>query len=168
MEKEIWKNIKGYEGLYEISSFGSVRSLCSGKWGKEMIRKLVPDKDGYMTVNLKKNGKYHNYKVHRLVGMAFIDNPNNLPMINHKDENRANNTIENLEWCDCKYNNNYNEKPSKYFKPINRLNEDGTINKQYKSITEASKENAVDMSCIIYVLKGKRKHAGGWKWEYQY
>ena len=101
---EIWKNIAGYEGLYEVSSFGRVRSL---RFGKTKILKPGKNKKGYLRVSLCKNGKQKTFFVHRLVAQAFLENPQNLPQINHKDENKQNNRLENLEWCSCDYNNNY-------------------------------------------------------------
>ena len=166
---EQWKSIPGYEGLYEVSNLGRIKSLCAGRHRNEkLIRKPVPDKDGYLTVCLKKNRKTSCFKIHRLVAHAFIPNTNNLPQINHIDENRQNNIVSNLEWCDCKYNNNYGSKPSKSFKPINKLAEDGTIIKSYVSVNEAAKDNGLDPCLISPVLTGRRKHAGGYRWEYQY
>lgn len=107
-EKEIWKDIEGYEGLYQVSNFGRIKSLKDNHGNtREKILKLWKEKDGYLQVFLCKNGKGKTCTVHRLVANAFIENPNNLPMINHKDENKTNNCVENLEWCDAKYNNNY-------------------------------------------------------------
>lgn len=103
-ENEIWKPICGFEGLYEVSNLGRVKSL---KYGKEKILKQIKDKFGYLHVILCKNGTKKTSKVHRLVGNAFIPNPNNLPIINHKDEKKENNIVENLEWCTVKYNNTY-------------------------------------------------------------
>ena len=115
---EIYKEIIGFDG-YEISNLGNVKSLernvtRKSKLGKEYIYHLKEkilskrkDKDGYEIVNLFNNGKETTLKVHRLVAEAFIDNPNNLPIINHKDCNTSNNSVENLEWCDYSYNNSY-------------------------------------------------------------
>lgn len=107
---EIWVDITGYEGLYQISNLGRVKSL-EKKAGlsnrKEKILKQHLDKDGYVKVYLCKNSKVRFLSVHRLIAEAFIPNPNDLPQINHKDENKQNNKIENLEWCSCKYNINY-------------------------------------------------------------
>ncbi len=103
---EIWKPVKGFECLYEVSNKGNVRSL---KWyGGNKVKQLkqAEGKHGYCQVNLC-NGKGNMRYVHRLVAEAFIPNPNNLPCINHKDENPKNNCVENLEWCDQKYNCNY-------------------------------------------------------------
>ena len=104
--EEVWKAVKDFEGLYEVSDKGNVRTL---KWyggSKVKLLSQVENKRGYRQVNLC-NGKGNMRYVHRLVAEAFIPNPNNLPCINHKDENPRNNCVENLEWCDQKYNCNY-------------------------------------------------------------
>lgn len=101
--KEYWKPIIGYENLYKISNLGNVLSLR-----KNSILKHHMITGGYFVVQLSKNGKSRNWLVHRLVAEAFIDNPNRLPEINHKDENPSNNAASNLEWCSHKYNMNYN------------------------------------------------------------
>lgn len=111
---EQWKPILGYEGLYEVSSLGRVRSLP--RWHNTRItgyidkgRMLKPrfDSYGYQMVMLCKNKIQKNYLIHKLVAKAFIDNPNNYDSINHKDEDKTNNCVDNLEWCTRYYNNNY-------------------------------------------------------------
>lgn len=102
MEKEVWKDIKHYEGLYKISNYGRVWSVH-----KQDFKAPHTKDNGYMFVQLYKNGKMRNEHVHRLVALTFIPNPHNLPQVNHKDEDKSNNCVDNLEWCDCKYNNNY-------------------------------------------------------------
>lgn len=97
---EIWKDIKGYEGLYQISNCGNVKSLKTNK------NLYLSDSKGYQRVGLYK-GKRIMYAVHRLVAETFIPNPNNYPCVNHKDYNKKNNNVTNLEWCNHKYNNNY-------------------------------------------------------------
>ena len=112
---EEWRPIVGYEGLYEVSSYGRVRSLdkyVKSKSKSYRLHKgkvLISEKNtrGYLSVVLSYNGKHKAITVHRLVAQAFIPNPNNLPEINHKDEDKTNNNVENLEWCDHKYNVNY-------------------------------------------------------------
>lgn len=117
----IWKQINGYEGLYEISNNGKVKSLS--RYAKcvshnKPITRLTSEhlltptislrgKQGYPCVTLSKNGVYKRFLIHRLVAQAFIPNPNNLPCVNHKDENPLNNNVENLEWCTYAYNNCY-------------------------------------------------------------
>lgn len=115
MENEIWKNIENYEGLYQVSNLGKVKSLdriindIKGKTyllkGKEI--KFSQNNSGYVLVVLSKNKKSKTYLVHRLVAETFIPNPNNLPQVNHKNEIKSDNRVENLEWCSAKYNINY-------------------------------------------------------------
>lgn len=103
---EIWKDIEGYEGKYEVSNLGNVRSLnYRGTGGIKLLKQGTTR--GYKLTCLYKNGKGKQYWVHRLVAIAFIPNPNNLPVVNHKDENPSNNNVNNLEWCTQEYNINY-------------------------------------------------------------
>lgn len=162
MTKEIWKAIKGYEGIYEISSKGNVR-LCNGKILKGQIDY------GYKSIILTKNKRRHKEKVHRLVATTFIPNPMNYPLVNHKDENPLNNHVENLEWCTYKYNTNYGSciarRSSKLHKKV--LQYSGTIFlRSWNSIKQAAKELNIDNSSISKVASGKRKTAGGFIWKY--
>lgn len=122
---EVWKDIKGYENLYQVSNFGNVRSLdksivrkngekltVHGKVLKPMISK------GYYYVRLNNCGVWKDEQVHRLVAGAFISNPNNLPEVNHIDEDKTNNYIDNLEWCSRKYNINYGSRSEKFSKSM--------------------------------------------------
>ena len=99
--KEIWKNIPEYVGIYEISNLGNIRSV----YNNNKPLKLSIGKNKYVTVSLYKNKIGKTFNVHRLVAQVFIPNPNNLPCVNHKDENRSNNCVDNLEWCTYLYNN---------------------------------------------------------------
>ena len=113
--EEIWKDIKGYEGLYQVSNFGKIKSLSKnnhnyGENGK--ILKGINNK-GYLRVGLSKNGKAKQYPIHRIVAETFIDNVYNLPCVNHIDENKMNNRADNLEWCSVEYNNNYGNRNKK-------------------------------------------------------
>lgn len=106
---EVWRDIKGYEGLYQVSNYGRVKSLARITPRrhipkKEIIRCLSVDKDGYLCVNLCKEGIVKVYKVHRLVGEAFLDNPLNLPLINHINGIKNDNRVSNLEWIDASGN----------------------------------------------------------------
>lgn len=107
LPKQIWKDIEGYEGLYQVSNTGKVRSLNYKGTGKKKIWKYAITVNTYKQIALYKNGEIKYYYIHRLVALAFIPNPNNYPIINHKDENKSNNVVWNLEWCTQKYNSNY-------------------------------------------------------------
>ena len=112
---EVWRDIKGYEGLYQVSNLGRVKSLeryVKGIYGLRKVQQKIMSiarirTNGYMQVHLTKNGIAKKYQVHRLVAEAFIPNPNNLPIVNHKDENKINNCVWNLEWCTYSYNLTY-------------------------------------------------------------
>lgn len=129
-ENEVWKDVKDYEGLYQVSDRGNVYSVerMDSRGYKISGRILKPwyDRYGYIQVSLRKNGIKKNKRVHRLVAEAFIPNPEKLPQVNHKDENPSNNELSNLEWCDARYNSNYGtarkraaKKTSKKVKAVN-------------------------------------------------
>ena len=118
--EEIYKDIEGYEGLYQVSNLGNVKSLNYSKTKKEKILKPCIFSNGYLKVDLCKNKTRKTYYVHRLVAKAFIENPNNYPMINHKDEFKINNVVSNLEWCDNKYNSNYGSRNERLGKAISK------------------------------------------------
>ena len=99
---EEWRAVPGYEGLYEVSNMGNVRNVR-----KNTLLRLSKDCYGYIQVSLYKNGRRTGLRVHRLVAEIFIPNSENLPMVNHKDEDKSNNRVDNLEWCTAKYNMNY-------------------------------------------------------------
>lgn len=169
--KEEWKDIKEYEGLYQISNFGRVKSLekrAGNSKRKEKILKEFKDKNGYIRVILCKNNKTSLKGVHRLIAEAFIPNPNNYPQINHKDEDKQNNNINNLEWCTCKYNINYGNRTKKAIGKlkikVNQYKLDGTFIKTWDSISEAIK--FYKNSGIYLVCRGKKETASGYKWEY--
>lgn len=166
-EKEVFKPIRGYEGMYEISNFGTVISRCAGRWKTTMVRKPVMDKDGYLCIVLKKDGHYKGFKIHRLVADAFLDNPNDCPVINHKDHNRANNRADNLEWCTVAYNNTYDGKNRLYFKPVVQLSTDGEELNRFESVNEAAKSINTDPSNISSALHGRNKTSGGYVWAFQ-
>lgn len=163
--KEIWKNIAGFEG-YQVSNFGRVKSFY-GK--KERILKAGLRSNGYLNVILCKNGKMKCFLIHRLVANAFIDNPDNLPVINHIDENKQNNQVSNLEWCTYSYNNSYNDKGkktgAKLAKKVGQYSKDGKLIKIWPSMIEADR-NDFNMGNICSCCQGKRKTHGGFIWQY--
>lgn len=186
--EEIWKDIDGYEGLYQVSNLGNVRSLNFGR--KKEIQKLKPRKTraGYLQVDLCGKGKTKTASVHRLVAGAFLDNIDNHPYINHKDENKENNNIENLEWCSPKYNYEYSvslhpeRKPFckverkgrktgmfgayKHTLPVLQLTKDGKIIKIWETVCIAGRETGWRASSIVDCCNGKRHTAYGYIWRF--
>lgn len=160
---EIWKDVIGYEGLYQVSSFGNVRN-AKGK----ALRFHVTEK--HASVWLYKDGVKKKKFIHRLVADAFLENCNKFDVVNHKDENGLNNHIENLEWCDAKYNTNYGScikrRADKCKKNICQFDLSGILIKKWHGIVEASTTLRIDPSSITKVAKGKRKSAGGFVWRY--
>lgn len=157
---EIWKPIKGYEGIYEISNKGRIKSISSG-----LIRKQLTDKWGYNMINLSKEGKKTRFFVHRLVASAFLDNPNKLPQINHKDEDKTNNCVENLEWCTQKYNNEYGTRKERIreAKGIKvRCVDTGEV---FASINECSKAKSIPWHAIKKAVLGNAPNAHGLMFE---
>lgn len=126
--EEIWKDVPGYEGIYIVSSFGRIRNLVSGKFIKSSQKN-----DGYCRVCLSKNGCGKCINIHRLVAQVFIPNPDNLPQVNHRDEDKTNNVADNLEWCDAKYNINYGtSQQRRILTNINSGKYTGLTRKEYK------------------------------------
>lgn len=187
MIKEEWKDIKGYEGLYQVSNMGRVKSLDRYRKNgidennicfiKGKILSPAKQKDsGYMFVSLSKNRKTKGFRVHRLVAEAFIPNPNKYKCVNHKDENKQNNKVDNLEWCTYKYNLNYGTKIDRYKKTmrlnygrqINQYDLQGNFIKKWNSVIEAeeylNKKRASVGICSC--CKGRLKKSYGYRWEY--
>lgn len=178
MKEEIWKDIKDFEG-HQVSNFGRVRSLNYNRTGKTKVLSPGETKGGYLRVHLCKNGKGKTFQVHRLVAEAFIPNPLNLPQVNHKDEDKTNNfcgTPENdfndgnLEWCDCKYNNNYgthNERVAeKLSKPVIQLTKTGELVREWPSTMEVSR-NGFNQGHIASCCRGEIKSHKGFIWKYK-
>lgn len=156
---EIWKTIEGYPN-YMVSNLGRVKSL---NYGKEKL--LKPGFNGrYYFVYFCKEGKQKNYKVHRLVAQAFIPNPNNLPEVNHIDENKTNNRVDNLEWCDRKYNINYGTRTEKTRKPILQFTKNGEFVKRWNSGMDIERELEFNSGNISSCCLGKLKTCCGYKW----
>ena len=160
--KEVWKDCKGYEGLYQVSNLGRMWSVK----GQRYFTGSVNNRGYYATTLTAKNGKRKTEMIHRLVALAFLDNPNNYPQINHKDENKLNNCVDNLEWCDAKYNINYGTRNARVAKTQSkkiRCVETGII---YDSIKEAEEQLGLSHGQITKVCQGKKKTTGGYHWEY--
>lgn len=171
MNKELWRMIPGYEGLYMVSNFGRVKSLK-----RNIILKERLAKEGYVRVVLYKHSKGKSYYIHRLVAQAFLENPNNYRCVNHKDENKRNNHADNLEYCTHKYNSNYGtaksrhrEKMKKYFKPVYQYTLDGKYVSEYESIAHASLMTGYSQQNIGKCCLGKYQQAYGFQWSnYKY
>lgn len=172
MVEEIWKDIPGYEGIYQVSNLGNVKSLqmyaTGGYIRRDKLLKPCNNGNGYFSVFLRKNGKKHAKYIHRLVGEAFIDNPNKFRCINHKDENKSNNRVENLEWCTHKYNNNYGSHREKLSKSkrikVNQYDLDGNFIKTWDGVRIAMLSTKIGH--ISACCKGHYKTAGGYIWRY--
>lgn len=155
---EIWKAIAGYEGLYEVSDQGRVRSL---KFNKTRILKAGGPRSGYLRVILHKDGKRKQMKVHRLVASAFIPNPQGLETVNHKDEDKTNNSVSNLEWMTRIDNINYSQAH-----PVQMLDKQGNLLATFPSTQEARRQTGIAQSSICLCCLGKYKSAGGFVWRY--
>ena len=171
MKNENWKAISGYEGLYEVSDMGRVKSLNYNHTGKEKILKPKKSHCGYLNVNICKDGHAKSVRIHRLVATAFISNPNNLETINHKDEDKTNNTVDNLEWMSQKDNNNYgthnkrvSESLSKQVQMFDKYT--GELLATFPSLMEAERVTGIDDGNISKCCLGKIKSAGGYIWKY--
>ena len=173
-EKEIWKDIEGYEGMYQVSNMGNVKSLNYNNTGKEGILKPWKNKDGYLQVQLYQDRKRKMYLVHQLVATAFCENPMGFTVVNHKDENKQNNCMENLEWCSVLYNNTYNGRAKKIgkkvaeklSKPVIAIDKRTGLIVEFLSIQEASRQTAISQGHICECCQGKRKSIGGFYWYY--
>ena len=166
---EIWRDIEGFEGIYQVSSLGRVKSLGNNKSRQEKILKLRSDRDGYLNVGLHKERKIKICRVHRLVAQAFIPNLENKPQVNHKDEDKTNNKVENLEWVTCKENSNHGTRTERMAnsksKPIYGINVKTNEKIEFPSTMEAQR-NGFNRGHINSCLKGKRKTHKGYRWFY--
>ena len=176
MINEIWKDIKGYEGLYQASNLGHIKSIRNNK-----ILKCDYSHNGYRIVDLQ--GK--TFRVHRLVAQTFLPNPDNLPQVNHKDEDKFNNNVDNLEWCSRSYNINYGNRNNKVAKKVSiwrkgkgsdysprerkkvaQYTLDNKLVREFKSINEAGRETKSSIGTIYNCCVGKSKSCNGYKWKF--
>lgn len=190
MSEELWADIQGYEGLYKISSHGRVWSCRKNRCLKDIITN-----NGYCRVHLVNNGSVKSMAIHRLVAMAFIPNPENKPTVNHKNEDKKDNHVENLEWATIAEQNihgtrieraiahtNWSERKIDYavvaakhdyysmnkkqMRPVVKLDLDGNCIAKYDGIGVAARENNVGVGGIWKCANERRKTCGGFKWKY--
>lgn len=174
---EIWRDIKDYEGLYQVSNFGRVRSLVTDSHRRKRILKQS-FRGYYLKVKLIKDNKQKIVSVHRLVAEAFLPNPLNLPCVNHKDENKTNNSVDNLEWCDYRYNTNYgtaNKRRSKVMtngkqsKPVLQFTKTGDFIREWPSTSEINRQLGYNVGNISHCCLGntRLKTYKGYIWKYK-
>ena len=194
---EIWKDVIGYEGLYQVSNLGRVKSFWSDKYldGK-ILSPSFDSKQKYLFVGLHKDKVVKQVYVHRLVAQTFIPNPYKLPCINHKDENKTNNCVDNLEWCTIKYNSNYGRAKERMIesrkrnpnyqqsiiqgqltrnklkcsgaeKKVEQYSLGGEFIKEWKSLTEVEKTCGISRSGITRCCLGIFKQCKGYLWKFK-
>lgn len=178
---EQWKDIEGYEGYYQVSSEGKIRSLdrvINGRLIKGKKIKPKHDGKGYLVLALCKGGKQKYYKVNRLVALTFLPNPKKFPCTNHKDCNPTNNRVENLEWCDYTYNNHYANRIEKarikmvnnpkISKEVYKYTLDGDLIAKYPSANEAQRDMGINYSRgVSMCCRGIIPTYKGYKWSYK-
>ena len=175
---ESWKSVDGYEGFYEVSNIGNVRSVSrhtrDGKFLKGKVLKQGLSTSGYKHVVFCKDGIKKDMLVHRLVASAFLENNKRFSEINHKDENKDNNAVSNLEWCNRTYNCNYNHVSERnLYKATKAIikgvlqKKNGTIIGIFESVRDAEKKTGICHESISACCKGKRYSAGGFNWTYK-
>jgi len=178
--EEIWKDIKDYKGIYQVSNLGRVKSIARKvkhsrgnhsyyQYQQERLLSANQKSNGYLEYSLCKDSKRTHKYIHRLVADAFIDNPNNLPVVNHIDEDKQNNKVDNLEWCTVSYNNTYGTridrkvKNTDYRKNSRKIiGEKNNIRIVFYSIVAAKKITNINRSSIESVLSGRIKSSKGW------
>ena len=176
---EEWRDVPNYEGIYQVSNLGRVRSLDREvvyKNGRRHIYKgkilrLSLNCQGYQKAMLSVNGVHSTPRICRLVAEVFIPNPLGLPQVNHKDEVKTNDCVDNLEWCTAKYNVNYGHRGEKCSDktsiPVVQMDMSGNVIREWKSAKEAELATGIDHSHIARCCRGKLGQTGGFKWKYK-
>ena len=168
---ETWVDIPEYEGLYQVSNMGNVRSLNWNKTGQSRNLFLKPHTRGYLQVELRRNGKRRMYTVHKLVARCFVGGYKEGLVVNHLNEDKTDNRAENLEWCTTAQNINYSRKNKKHpalklLTPIAQFTSEGTLICVWNSATEIKHTLGFSDWSIKECCKGKRKQAYGYMWQY--
>lgn len=167
--EEIWKDIDGFGGKYQVSNIGRVRN--NDYWGRVRILKPYQKNRKYAKVTLYRDGKPYDCDIHRLVASAFIENPNNYPQVNHKDENKTNNHVDNLEWCSCRYNLFYGNRLKRISdslsKPVFQYDMECNLVKIYPSARIAEEETGADNRHISDCCLHKNRTHHGYFWRFK-
>lgn len=182
MTEEVWKDIVGYEGSYQVSNIGRVKSLDYHRTGEENILKLCKNTAGYLKVELWKNNKRKSFKVHRLVATAFIDNPEKKPQIDHINTIKTDNRVDNLRWCTAKENSDNPISRKRFLdnvykvvkfgkdhfrsKAVYQYSLDNKLIRKWDCITDVQRELGISTGHIPECCSGKRKTCGGFIWKY--
>lgn len=173
--EEVWKDIAGYEGLYQVSNLGRIKAFAKKGLPQDKILSCA-NSNGYRMIYLRKDGKRSYHSVHRLVAKAFIPNPKKMPFVNHKNEKKSDNRTENLEWCDAKYNTNYGTSIKRRAKAqtnkhgsiqVIQLSLQGDIIAEYPSMMEAERKTNIPARAICACCKNYQKSAFGYIWKYK-
>ena len=168
-DSEIWRDVVGYEGLYQVSNLGRVKSLRGRSNHKNDIFLKIQTNKGYKRVSLCKNDVLKHYPLHRIVAEAFVPNIDNKPQVNHIDGDKSNNKASNLEWCTSRENRKHGIQIGLIKvkgKRVNQYNLNGEFLKMWETLSSAAKECGVHTSHIASCCKGKFRQAGGYIWKY--
>lgn len=168
--KETWKDVEGFDGLYQVSDKGNVRSSYNNNFKGDVFNGILKQKknrSGYMEVSLCKDGRKRSFLVHRLVAIAYIENPFNLTQVNHKDEDKSNPSMDNLEWCTQKYNATYGENPKVKNTKVRQFDFDGCLIKKWDSMKDIEEQLGIKYQGVSRCCRKGQKSAGGYIWQYE-